>query len=85
MAEYSLQVGMLFDVDFDELSEVQAIHRQAKRFLLEGKSVMSWTGQGDASTLQWTLPIDYVISECRYFFRRKLGKPIVTSARQIRF
>lgn len=86
MAEsYSLQVGMLFDVDFDTVEEVLAIRKQAKRLLFEGKTVMGWTGQTDSSTLQWTLPIDYVLSECRYFLRRKLRKPIVTAARQLRF
>lgn len=85
---YQLQVGMLFDVGINTEGEVLAILDKAKKLLYEPKTVMAWGSEGDSSTLDWSLPLDYIISECRYFLKRlnpqKYGY-IVTSARQIRF
>jgi hypothetical protein len=85
---YQLQVGMLFDVGINTEREVLAILEKAKKFVYEPKTVTSWASEGDSSTLDWSLPLDYIISECRYFLKRvnpqKYGY-LVYSSRQIRF
>lgn len=85
---YQLQVGMLFDVGINTEGEVLAILEKAKKLLYEPKTTVAWSSEGDSETLDWSLPLDYIISECRYFLKRlnpqKYGY-IVTSARQIRF
>ena len=85
---YDIRVGSLFDVHIDTEQEVLAIYKKATKLLFEGKTVMSWTGEADSSTLQFTLAPDLVRSECILFLKRinptKYGY-VTSSARQIRF
>lgn len=85
---YQLNQGQLFDIGINTEGEVLAILARAKKLLYEPKTIMAWGSEGNTSTLDWALPLDYIISECRYFLKRvnpdKYGY-IVTSARQIRY
>jgi hypothetical protein len=85
---YQLNQGQLFDIGINTEREVLGYLAQAKKFLHEPKTQVAWASEGDSATLDWALPLDYIISECRYFLKRlnpqKYGY-IVTSARQIRF
>lgn len=84
----SYQIGTLFTLGVHTEPQVLSILQSATNLLMDGKTVMAWSSEGDSSTLQFTLPVDYVLKECRYFLKSinpaKYGY-LVTSARQIRF
>lgn len=50
--------------DFFTLEQVQAIHARAVSLLIEGKTIMSWGGEGKSGSKQFTMPINEVLAEC---------------------
>lgn len=63
--------------EFFTLAQVQAIHAKAAAMLAEGKTVMSWSGEGKGGGKQFTMPVDQVLAECNYRLRQLTGNPIV--------
>ena len=51
------------------VSEVLAIQRRAKEFLLEGKTIMNWNDADTSVAKQFTMPIDQVLEECAHALR----------------
>lgn len=49
--------------------------------LAEGKTVMSWSGEGKSGGKQFTMPVDQVLTECNYRLRVLTGSPIVRRVR----
>ena len=49
------------------LDEIKSIQSKAKAFLLEGKTIMSWSdGGGTSVSKQFTMPITDLLEECAY-------------------
>lgn len=67
--------------DFLTLEEVQAIKARAVVMLTEGKTVMSWSGEGKAGSKQFTIPIDQVLAECNYRLRQLNQGPMIRRVR----
>ena len=51
------------------VSEVLAIQRRAKEFLLEGKTIMNWNDADTSVAKQFTMPVDQVLEECAHSLR----------------
>ncbi len=51
------------------ISEVLAIQSRAKEFMLEGKTLMTWSDSGSSATKQFTMPVDQVLEECAHALR----------------
>ena len=58
----------LFIVGFT-VSEVLAIQRRAKEFLIEGKTIMNWNDADTSVAKQFTMPVDQVLEECAHALR----------------
>jgi hypothetical protein len=85
---YNLQVGALFAIGVNTEDQVLGILTKAQKFLYQPLVNKSWASEGDASTLDWSLPLDYIISECIYFLRKVNPAKytyVATAARQIRY
>ncbi|PTY03331.1 hypothetical protein DB346_05475 [Verrucomicrobia bacterium LW23] len=59
----------IFTVGFT-ISEILQIQQQAKKMLLEGKTVMSWTDTGTTTTKQFPMTVREVLEECAYALRK---------------
>lgn len=59
----------LFVVGFTVV-EVLAIQAKAKKLLLEGKTVMSWSEGGTSATRQLVMPVQEILAECAYALRK---------------
>jgi hypothetical protein len=85
---YQLQVGALFAIGVNTEAEVLGIVKKAQKFLHEPLTNKSWASEGDTATLDWSLPLDYIISEGILFLRKVNPAKytyFVNSARQIRY
>ena len=51
------------------VSEVLAIQRRSKEFLLEGKTIMNWNDADTSVAKQFTMPVDQVLEECAHALR----------------
>ena len=58
----------LFIIGFT-VSEVLAIQRRAKEFLIEGKTIMNWNDADTSVAKQFTMPVDQVLEECAHALR----------------
>ena len=53
------------------LDEIKSIQSKAKAFLLEGKTIMSWSdGGGTSVSKQFAMPVAEVLAECSYALRK---------------
>ena len=59
----------LFIVGF-EVEEVLAIQAKAKKLLLEGKTVMSWSEGGTSASREMVMPISEILEECAYALKK---------------
>ena len=48
------------------LEEVREIQSAAKKLLMEGKTIMSWSSGGTSVSKQLTMPVAEVLEECAY-------------------
>ena len=71
----------LFDPAIDDIDTVLAIRAKALQLMLEGKTVMNWSGEGTSAEKQFTMPITKVLEETRYYLKQKdpatYGYPII--------
>jgi hypothetical protein len=51
------------------LSEVLAIQKRAKDFLLEGKTIMNWNDAETSAAKQFVMPVAEVLEECAHALR----------------
>ena len=51
------------------LSEVLAIQKRAKDFLLEGKTIMNWNDAETSAAKQFVMPVSEVLEECAHALR----------------
>lgn len=69
------------------ISEVLAIQSRAKEFMLEGKTLMTWSDSGSSATKQFTMPVDQVLEECAHALRvldpATYGRPRTVAASHI--
>ena len=69
------------------VSEVLAIQRRAKEFLLEGKTIMNWNDADTSVAKQFTMPVDQVLEECAHALRildpATYGKPRTVAVSQV--
>ena len=76
----------LFIIGFT-VSEVLAIQRRAKEFLLEGKTIMNWNDADTSVAKQFTMPVDQVLEECAHALRildpATYGKPRTVAVSQV--
>ncbi len=63
-------------------AEVKAIQRKARDFLLEGKTVMSWSDSGTSASKQFAMPIKDILEECAYALRRLEPEKYVKETQQ---
>jgi hypothetical protein len=88
---YDIRTRRLFQKGINSEQFVLDVVRKAQAISMAsegGKTIMSWTGEGDAATYQYSLPVDIIISEGIYFLMSYCPNTygyIVTSARQIRY
>jgi len=59
----------LFVVGFT-VAEVLEIQAKAKKLLMEGKTVMSWSEGGTSATRQLVMPVQDILGECAYALRK---------------
>lgn len=55
----------LFVVGFT-LEEVLAIQAKAKKLIMEGKTLMSWSEGGTSATRQLVMPVQEILVECAF-------------------
>ena len=55
----------LFIKGFTEL-EVKQIQANAKKLLMEGKTIMSWNDGSTSVSKQFTMPVTDILEECAY-------------------
>ena len=76
----------LFIIGFT-VSEVLAIQRRAKEFLLEGKTIMNWNDADTSVAKQFTMPVDQVLEECAHALRildpATYGRPRTVAVSQV--
>ena len=69
------------------ISEVLAIQKRAKEFLIEGKTLMNWNEAGSSASKQFTMPVDEVLEECGHALRvldpATYGKPRTVAVSQV--
>ena len=63
------------------LAQTSAILARAATMLAEGKTVMSWSGEGKSGGKMFTMPVDQVLAECNYRIRQLSGERIVRRVR----
>lgn len=51
------------------IDTVVAIQQKAVALILEGKTIMEWSGEGTSATKQFTMPITDILEECSYTLR----------------
>ena len=56
--------------DFFTLEQVQAILSRAAALLAEGKTIMTWSGEGKSGGKQFTMPVDQVLLEANNRLRQ---------------
>lgn len=58
---------------FDTLEEdtILAIQAKGVAMMLEGKTIMSWSGEGTQVDREFTMPIPDMLEECKYTLKRK--------------
>lgn len=56
--------------DFFTLEQVQAILARAATLLAEGKTIMTWSGEGKSGGKQFTMPVDQVLLEANNRLRQ---------------
>jgi hypothetical protein len=58
---------------FDTLTEDQILSIQAKgiELMLEGKTIMKWSGEGTEVEKEFTMPISELLEECKYTLKNK--------------
>ena len=81
-------LGSVLDPYIDSEEEVLKIRKEALRLMREGKTIMSWTGEGVTSEKQFTMKIEDVLAETRYCLKLINGEKygfITNSSRQFRF
>ena len=62
-------MGVIIFLTGFTVSEVLAIQRRAKEFLLEGKTIMNWNDADTSVAKQFTMPVDQVLEECAHALR----------------
>lgn len=60
------QYGLFTDLDEDTVLQIRA---KAIEMVLAGKTLLQWSGEGTEARKAFTLPVDQVLSECRYALR----------------
>ena len=61
--------GLLIDCTILSEDEILALYRKAYDLLIEGKTYMSFDGEGTSFTSQFPIPVETMLSECRYALR----------------
>lgn len=62
--------GLLLDPKILTEDQVLALYNVAFNLLLEGKTIMQWSGEGAEATKKFAIPIETMLSECRYCLRQ---------------
>lgn len=62
--------GLLLDPKILTEDQVLALYNKAFSLLLEGKTIMQWSGEGAEATKQFPIPIETMLAECRYCLRQ---------------
>jgi hypothetical protein len=59
------------DPIIDTEADVLAIRKKAMELLREGKTIMSWEGEGTQASKQFVAPIQEILAETRYCLKQK--------------
>lgn len=62
------QFGLFLTLDEDTILAIQA---KAVEMILEGKTIMQWSGEGTEATKQFAMPPAAVLEECLFALRSK--------------
>jgi len=62
--------GLLLDPTILTEDQVLALYNKAFSLLLEGKTTISWQGEGTSATKAFTIPVQQMMSEARYCLRQ---------------
>lgn len=57
------RLGIFLTLDTET---ILAIQQKAVSLLLEGKTTISWTGEGSGAAKAFAMPISDVLEECKY-------------------
>jgi len=63
----SSPVGIFDTLDVDTILAIQA---KAISFLLEGKTVMAWSGEGTSAEKRFTMNVRDTLEECKYSLKQ---------------
>jgi hypothetical protein len=84
----SLTAFIYLDIFIDTEKEVLAMRATAKQLFAEGKTTMTWTGEGVSASKQFVAPVLDILAETRQFLKLKNSSKygrISTSASQLRY
>ena len=57
------------DTRVDDIDTVLALRKKCLDLVLEGKTLMQWSGEGSSGTKQFTIPISVMLEETKFFIR----------------
>lgn len=59
------------DPMIDQIADVLAIRKKALALYAEGKTLMSWTGEGSEGQREFVAPVESILAETRMFLKTK--------------
>lgn len=74
----------MLDPVLDDRDYVLSLRNKAQQLLLEGKTVMKWSGEGNEGQKEFVVPIENVLSETRMCLRLMDGILPVRQSQQWR-
>ena len=57
------QLGLFMNLDEETILAIQA---KALSFIMEGKTIMAWNGEGTSVNKSFSMPPTDILEECRY-------------------
>ncbi len=62
--------GLLIDCNVLTEAQILALYQNAYQLLLQGKTYMTFEGEGNTLQAKFPIPVEQVLSECRYALRQ---------------
>lgn len=59
----------LLDPRVDDIDTVTALRAKCLSLIAEGKTLMEWSGEGSSGTKVFTVPIEQLLEETKWFIR----------------
>jgi hypothetical protein len=73
----------LLDPRIDDIDYVYSLRAKAQALLLEGKTLMEWSGEGSSGKKVFPVSVEVVLEETKWFIRDYLQKYPVTQVKPL--